>query len=96
MENVAAKVVNYLKYDAETIGNHDIETGHAVYDKWIREVKCPMLGANIIDTATGKPYLPPYTIFEREGVRIASLACSHLPFPIGSKRVCGAVCASRR
>ena len=41
MENVAAKVINYMKYDAQTIGNHDIETGHAVYDKWIGEVKCP-------------------------------------------------------
>lgn len=71
MENVAASVVNYLKYDAETIGNHDIETGHDVYDKWIREVKCPMLGANIIDTNTNKPYIKPYTIFVRDGLRIA-------------------------
>ena len=51
--NVAADVINYMKYDAETFGNHDVETGHACYDKWIKEVKCPMLGANIINTATG-------------------------------------------
>ena len=70
-ENVAAKVINYLKYDAQTVGNHDIETGHSVYDKWIREVQCPMLGANIIDTTTGKPYVKPYTIIERQGVKIA-------------------------
>lgn len=70
-ENIAAKVVNYLHYDAETIGNHDVETGHAVYDKWIREVGCPMLGANVVDSATGEPYLKPYTIIERKGVRIA-------------------------
>lgn len=69
--NVAAEVINYMKYDAETIGNHDVETGHAVYDKWIKEVKCPMLGANIIDTKTRKPYLSPYTIFNRDGVKIA-------------------------
>lgn len=25
-------VINYMGYDAETVGNHDIETGHAVYD----------------------------------------------------------------
>ena len=49
--NVAASVINYLRYDAQTMGNHDVETGHAVYDKWIKEVNCPMLGANIIDTA---------------------------------------------
>ena len=68
--NIAAEVINYLKYDAQTIGNHDVEPGHDVYDKWIREVKCPMLGANVIDTKTGKPYLQPYAIFKREGIKI--------------------------
>lgn len=69
--NVAASVINYMKYNVQTVGNHDIETGHAVYDKWISEVKCPMLGANITDTSTGRPYLKPYEIIERDGVRIA-------------------------
>lgn len=73
MPNVAAEVVNYLKYDAETIGNHDVETGHAVYDKWMRELNCPLLGANVVDTKTGEPYFKPYTIIEREGVKIAVL-----------------------
>ena len=38
MPNVAAEIINYIGYDAETIGNHDIETGHPVYDKWVKEV----------------------------------------------------------
>ena len=71
--NIAAEVINYLDYDAITVGNHDIETGHAVYDKWFREVNCPKLGANIIDTKSGKPYVEPYAIIERKGVRIAVL-----------------------
>ena len=70
-ENIAASVVNYMGYDAATFGNHDIETGHAVYDKWVGEVRCPMLGANIIDRAKGMPYARPYTMIEREGVKIA-------------------------
>ena len=69
--NAAALAVNYMQYDAQTIGNHDVETGHDVYDKWISEVNCPMLGANVVDTATGDTYLKPYAVFEREGVRIA-------------------------
>lgn len=69
--NIAADVINYLNYDAETIGNHDVETGHSVYDKWIKAVHCPMLGANVIDALTGSPYLKPYTILKRDGVRIA-------------------------
>ena len=69
--NIAAQVINYLGYDAETIGNHDVEPGHKVYDQWTAAVKCPVLGANVIHTATGKPYLKPYTIIERNGCRIA-------------------------
>ena len=86
-ENIAASVINYMKYDAVTIGNHDIETGHSVYDKWIKEVKCPVIAANIVcfDTLkqqaipytssesnnTRRCYTQPYTILEREGIRIA-------------------------
>ena len=73
MPNVAASIVNYMGYDAQNMGNHDIETGHAVYDKWARELQCPLLGANIIDTATGEPYLTPYIILQRAGLRIAVL-----------------------
>lgn len=71
--NVAAEIINYMKFDAETFGNHDVETGHKVYDKWINELACPMLGANVIDTKTGKPYVKPYIILDREGVKVAIL-----------------------
>jgi len=71
--NIAAAVINYLQYDAQTFGNHDVETGHAVYDKWIKDLNCPTLGANIIDVKTGKPYVAPYTILQRDGVKIAIL-----------------------
>lgn len=71
LPNVAASVINYMGYDVQTIGNHDIETGHNVYDKWIKEVKCPMLAANIISKDTEKPYLKPYHIINRDGIKIA-------------------------
>ncbi len=71
--DVAADVYNYMHYDAVTIGNHDVETGHGVYDAWRTRMRCPVLAANIIDCATRKPYFQPYTIIEREGVRIGVL-----------------------
>ena len=71
--NIAAQVVNYLRYDAVTVGNHDVEPDHKVYDKWKNEVACPVLAANVIDDATGQPYFKPYTIFNRQGVKIAVL-----------------------
>ncbi|MFC2385193.1 MAG: bifunctional metallophosphatase/5'-nucleotidase, partial [Hoylesella saccharolytica] len=73
MPNLAASVINYMGYDAQTMGNHDVETGHAVYDKWINEVKCTMLGANIIDIKTGKPYVKPYAVICRDGIKVVVL-----------------------
>ena len=78
-ENLAASVVNYMRYDAETVGNHDVEPGHRVYDKWIREVRCPVLGANIVKEGTkdgiAAPQniysgLKPYSVHYRDGVKI--------------------------
>lgn len=71
--NVVSDITNYLKYDAAAFGNHDVETGHAVYDKWIGELHCPVLGANIINTKTGDTYVKPYITMEREGIKIAVL-----------------------
>lgn len=69
--NIAAQVLNYMQYDVETVGNHDIETGHAVYDKWFKETNFPILGANVIDTKTNKPYLLPYyTIKRKNGIKV--------------------------
>lgn len=72
-EHVCASMLNYLRYDLGNMGNHDVEPGHAVYDRWVSQCKFPVLGANIIDTKTNKPYLPPYKVLEREGVKVAVL-----------------------
>lgn len=70
-KNLAAEVMNYMGYDVATIGNHDLETGHQVYDKWIADCDFPIVCANIIDKTSGDCYLPPYTVIERSGIRIA-------------------------
>ena len=64
--NIAASVLNYMGYDAATVGNHDIETGHSVYDKWFKELHFPILGANIINARTNKPYILPYTVIKKK------------------------------
>ena len=71
--NVVASVMNFMRYDAGTVGNHDIEAGHAVYDRFYSEIEFPWLAANAIKKSTGDPYFKPYTIIERRGVRIAIL-----------------------
>ncbi len=81
-ENLAAQVINYMKYDVETVGNHDIEPGHKVYDKWIREVRCPLLGANIVkeeckngEASPQSIYtgVKPYSVHYKDGVKIVVL-----------------------
>ena len=69
-----ARVMKRMRYDAMTIGNHDIETGHLVYDRFRADLApIPLLGANVTDISTGEPYFKPYTVVERNGVRFAVL-----------------------
>ena len=70
------ELVSYMKYDAVTVGNHDIETGHAVYDKLAAELaarKIPFLGGNAVRNDNGEPYFPVYKTFRRGGMKVAVL-----------------------
>ncbi|HUW92963.1 MAG TPA: 5'-nucleotidase C-terminal domain-containing protein [Bacteroidales bacterium] len=68
--HIVADILNYLGYDAATAGNHDIETGHNVYNRVISEYKFPMLAANAVDIKTGKPYFEPYTVIRKKDLKI--------------------------
>lgn len=71
--HLLSEAFNFMQYDAVTAGNHDVETGHSVYDRIRKEYKFPMLAANAVDLKTGKPYFTPYTIIKRNGIKIAVL-----------------------
>lgn len=71
--HIWAEVLNYLGCDAITVGNHDIEAGHPVYDRIRNEYVFPMLAANAVSIETGEPYFEPYTIIRKGGLRIAVL-----------------------
>lgn len=72
--HIEAEVLNYLKCDAVGFGNHDIEPGHAVYDRWTKDCKMPVIAANLVRTSDGKPYTKPYVILNRAGLKIAVLS----------------------
>lgn len=80
-ENIGASLTNYMGYDVQAFGNHDVETGHACYDKWVSETKATVLGANIVDTKTGKPYVEPYKVIYRDGVKIVILGMCTAAIP---------------
>jgi len=72
-KHLIARIFNYMGYDAATIGNHDIEAGHQVYDKLRKQFNFPWLAANAVDVRTGKPYFKPYTIITKDKIKIAVL-----------------------
>ena len=71
--HLAAEMLSYMGFDAGNMGNHDVEVSRPVFDRWAADCDFPILGANIIETDTGKPHFKPYVVFERGGIRIAVL-----------------------
>lgn len=72
-KHIWAEVLNYMNYDIVTMGNHDIEAGHTVYDKIVKEIKAPVIVANLINEKTKEPYFKPYEIIKKSGIKIAVL-----------------------
>ena len=72
-----ARLVDHIGYDAVVVGNHDIETGHPVYDRIVGQMKTPMLAANALHASTGKPYFKEYVILKKQGLKIAIIGCTN-------------------
>lgn len=71
-----SRMAAYMYYDAVVAGNHDIETGHAVYDRVAAELNAagiPFLAGNAIRNDNGGRYLPEYTILKKNGLKVAVL-----------------------
>ncbi len=81
VSHLYADMMNFMKYDAGAVGNHDVETGHSVYDRFNKQIKFPWLAANAINSKTGKPYFKPYAVFNKKGIKIAvlGLITPHIP-----------------
>ncbi len=72
--HIWADAINYLQYDALTVGNHDIETGHPVYDKVFTQYgKTKIVCANVVKEGTTEPYFKPYDVVTKGGLKIAIL-----------------------
>ena len=83
-EHLFSRLVSYMKYDAVTVGNHDVETGHAVYDRVRKDLKrhgIPFLAGNAIRNDNGKPYFEPYKVFKRAGLKVLVLGYTNANNP---------------
>ena len=80
-KHIFSRITEYIGYDALIVGNHDVETGHKVYDKINEEIDIPYLAANAINTESGKPYFKPFTILSKNGVKIAIIGMTNPNIP---------------
>jgi len=72
-EHLSARVMNYMGYNAGTVGNHDIETGPMVYNRVGSALQFPWLAANAVNSTSETPYFEPYTILKAGRKKIAIL-----------------------
>lgn len=61
-----ATAFNQLDYDVQVVGNHEYNYGLDLLEAYDADLDAPLLGANVIDVATGEPYHQPYELVERE------------------------------
>ena len=72
-EHLFPQLMNYMGYDAVIVGNHDIETGHDVYDRVAAQLDkygIPFLAGNAIRNDNGKPYFQEYKVYDKAGLKV--------------------------
>ncbi len=74
-------VLNYMGYDAFTVGNHDIEQGVEVYYKAMRESNFAWLSANSL-LPDGRTFFEPYTLFDVNGIKVGILGLTTPGIPM--------------
>ena len=60
----AIEFMNAAGYDVMTLGNHEFDWGTQNLKDITKDIQFPIVSANTIDTATGKPMFEAHTIFE--------------------------------
>jgi 2',3'-cyclic-nucleotide 2'-phosphodiesterase/3'-nucleotidase len=81
-DHIIADVMNFMKYDAGVVGNHDIEPGPAVYlPLKNKQFQFPWLSANTVDEKTGISAFQPYANIYRNGVKVTVLGLTTPKIP---------------
>ncbi|WP_144719690.1 5'-nucleotidase C-terminal domain-containing protein [Agrococcus jejuensis] len=65
VEHPMAQAFDAIGLDAGTVGNHEYNYGLDLLSAYEEDLDAPLLGANVIDVATGQPYHQPYEVIER-------------------------------
>jgi 2',3'-cyclic-nucleotide 2'-phosphodiesterase/3'-nucleotidase len=65
-EHPMAAAYDAIGYDAQVVGNHEFNYGLDTLEAYEGALDFPLLGANVVDVATGEPALEPYTIVTKK------------------------------
>jgi len=63
-------MMSLMRYDALGVGNHEFDYGWKVFDRAMLRVPFPVLCCNIRHRGNGLRFTRPYTVIERNGVRL--------------------------
>ncbi|RKD30065.1 5'-nucleotidase C-terminal domain-containing protein [Thermohalobacter berrensis] len=68
--NPMMDVMNFMGYDAMTLGNHEFNFGLDLIHKMVKEANFPILSANIYNKEDGSNFVKPYLVKEIGGVKV--------------------------
>lgn len=69
-------LMNAAGYDAMTAGNHDFNYGSAQLERLAKQLKFPILDANVVRKSNGKRLFKPYKIFKLNGIKVGVFGLS--------------------
>lgn len=69
-------LLNTAGVDAMTAGNHDFNYGSKQLERLAKQLKFPLLDANVIRRSNGKPVFKPYKIFKVNGIKVGVFGLS--------------------
>lgn len=81
-EHPIIKAMNVIGYDSMTLGNHEFNFGQDVIKKIVAESKFPILSANTYYKESGKNLVEPYTVVEKNGLKVAILGMTIPDIPL--------------
>ena len=69
-------LLNTAGVDAMTAGNHDFNYGSAQLERLAKQLKFPLLDANVVRKSNGKTVFKPYKIFKVNGIKVGVFGLS--------------------
>lgn len=71
------EALNFLKYDALTVGNHEPDFGTDALRRRMAEASFPTVACNLTEKASGNLFTKPYVIREVAGVKVGVLGLAY-------------------